>query len=421
MPSPGVSSAFDPRPLVTPLKQLAIKSSPFDQHHYQRLIRAREETIRNVLRRLSPVFGLKTALDAGPGLGFFSQTLADCGLSVRGFDGRAENVAEARKRFPHIAFEQADLQDYSVLAMGKFDLVLCFGLLYHLENPSLAVRHLRSLTEKCLLLESMCVPDDKPSMLLREEPSEFDQGLTDLACYPSEDSLTKMLYRAGFDFVYRLAPLPRHDDFRETFEHRRKRTVLLASSIPIDLLDFVCVWRPTRSKTLGQRCRHFRGQFRSAFHDFWPFQPRENTFLSPIMSAQSFPEFPSPGAWDVGDFDLWVRFFRHARRYSVDALIGGYRFHSDSISSSSMESYNQRCDNIIESELKSIPRAAAVKVFRRVSSAVKNIPKVRGFWQRIAVKSLYHLAAQDWPPVIVDQENKWVIRGTSWRTKTLRR
>jgi glycosyltransferase involved in cell wall biosynthesis len=124
---------------------------------------------------------------------------------------------------------------------------------------------------------------------------------------------------------------------------------------------------------------------------------------------------------DVGDFDLWVRFFRHARLYSVDALIGGYRFHSDAISSSNMERYNQRCDNIIESELKSIPRAAAVKAFRRVSSAVKNIPKVRGIWQRIAVKSLYHLAAQDWPPVIVDQENKWVIRGTSWRTKTLRR
>ena len=40
MPSPGVSS--DPRPLVAPLKQSPIKFSPFDQHHYQRLIRARE-------------------------------------------------------------------------------------------------------------------------------------------------------------------------------------------------------------------------------------------------------------------------------------------------------------------------------------------------------------------------------------------
>ena len=124
---------------------------------------------------------------------------------------------------------------------------------------------------------------------------------------------------------------------------------------------------------------------------------------------------------DVGDFDLWVRFFRYAPLYSVDALIGGYRFHSDAISSSNMERYNQRCDKIIESELKSIPRAGALRVFRHVSNVVKNIPKVRGIWQRLALKSLYHLAGPDWPPVVVDQENKWVIRGTSWRPRPLRR
>lgn len=219
MSSPGVSP--DPRPLVAHLKQIPIKFSPFDQQHYQRLIRAREEAIRHVLHRLIPALGLKTALDAGAGVGFFSQTLADCGLNVRGFDGRTENVVEARKRFPNIPFEQANLEEHSVLTLGEFDLVLCFGLLYHLENPLLAVRHLRSLTEKCSLLESMCVPDNKPSMLLREEPSEFDQGLTDVACYPSEDSLIKLLYRAAFNFVYRLASLPKHDDFCETFEHRR--------------------------------------------------------------------------------------------------------------------------------------------------------------------------------------------------------
>ena len=105
-----------------------------------------------------------------------------------------------------------------------------------------------------------------------------------------------------------------------------------------------------------------------------------------------------------------MRFFRHARLYSVDALIGGYRFHADSISATDMDRYNQRCDKIIESELKSTPRAGAVKMFRRVSRAVKNIPKVRGLWQRVAVKGLYRLAGPDWPPIVEDQENKWVIR-----------
>ena len=154
-------------------------------------------------------------------------------------------------------------------------------MLYQLENPLLGVRHLRALTEKCLLLESMCVPDDKPSMLLREEPSECDQSLTDVACYPSEESLIKMLYRTGFTFVYRLASLPRHDDFCETLEHRRKRTVLLASSIPIDLFGFRLCLESREKQDPWTKVSVFPGTV---------------TFPSPIMSEQSFPEFRSPGA-----------------------------------------------------------------------------------------------------------------------------
>lgn len=136
---------------------------------------------------------------------------------------------------------------------------------------------------------------------------------------------------------------------------------------------------------------------------------QESTFWRRSLWDKAGARLDSPYR-DVGDFELWVRFFRHARLYSVDALIGGYRFHSDSISASNLERYHQRCDKIIESELKSLPQAGAVKAFRRVSSAVKNIPKVRGVWQRVAIKSLYRLAGPDWPPVVEDQENRWVIR-----------
>ena len=94
----------------------------------------------------------------------------------------------------------------------------------------------------------------------------------------------------------------------------------------------------------------------------------------------------------------------------MDALIGGYRFHSDAISVRDMERYNERCDKMIESELKFIRWAGAVRVFRRVSSSVKNIPKVRGMWQRMVLKGLHQLAGPDWPLVVADQENTWVIR-----------
>jgi hypothetical protein len=61
MPSPGVSS--DPPPLVAPLKQSPIKFSPFDQHHYQRLIRAREVTDQCVVWSGGTVVHLSRGFD----------------------------------------------------------------------------------------------------------------------------------------------------------------------------------------------------------------------------------------------------------------------------------------------------------------------------------------------------------------------
>ena len=182
--------------------EMTIHLTPFDQRKYCELIEARGETLRRSLNKLKPALNLSNALDAGCGVGFFSEVLAECGLEACGFDGRAENVVEASNRFPRIPFAQADIQDRTIVELGRFDLVVCFGLLYHLENPLLAIRNLRELTEKCLLVESMCLPEDRPSMLLRTEPRQEDQSLTDTAFYPSEGSLVKMLYRAGFRAVY---------------------------------------------------------------------------------------------------------------------------------------------------------------------------------------------------------------------------
>jgi FkbM family methyltransferase len=208
---------------------ISLTLTAFDKRHYVDLIRARGAALRRMVRQLAPAMGLASAVDAGCGVGFFAQTLAEMGLHVRGFDGRVENVMEARRRFPEIAFHRGDVESAEIADFGKFDLVLCFGLLYHLENPMRAIRNLRALTGKGLLVESMCVPGDGPRLTLREEPSQDDQSLTDTAFYPSEDCLVKMLYRAGFANVYRLVRLPEHDDFRETADHSRRRTMLLAT------------------------------------------------------------------------------------------------------------------------------------------------------------------------------------------------
>lgn len=282
--------------------EYTLQLTPFDQRHYRKLIAARAQLIRRVLGRLKPSIRMETALDAGCGVGFFSKTLVDLGLSACGFDGREDNIAEARRRFPGVPFETADIEDRSVRALGSFDFVLCFGLVYHLENPWLAMRNLRALTGKCLLLESMCIPDERPSMLLREEPRSNDQSMTDMACYPSEGSLVKMLYRAGFTLVYRVVPLPEHDDFRDTQDHARRRTVLLASSVPIDVAGFRLCIEPREGTDPWSKLPPARGSVRQRVARFWASPLRSKCISLGLRGRRVFRKMPIPlplpfGGW----------------------------------------------------------------------------------------------------------------------------
>jgi FkbM family methyltransferase len=310
----------------------AISLTPFDRGHYLKLIQARGETIGRVVTALKPALGLANAIDAGCGVGFFAQILHDCGLYVRGFDGRMENVVEARKRFPRISFGQGNIQDPDIVRAGKFDLVLCFGLLYHLESPLPAIRHLRAMTGKGLLLESMCLPGNQPDLVLREEPAQGDQSLTELALYPSEGCLVKMLYRAGFAGVYKLAALPDHDDFRETPEHARRRTVLFASLAPVRLPGLERVAEPREERdpwaknvgplrmALPQRIRRFVKQPPRAKYLSLAFRARRVFHGMPIPLRLPF------GAWWLAeksalDEELIYKSFEGAEMHFVQKLL----------------------------------------------------------------------------------------------------
>lgn len=205
----------------------------FDGEHYQGLNSSRAEAVGDVLSQLKGQLGLQTALDVGCGLGYFSAFLHSLGFQVTAVDGRRENAEEARRRVPQASFRTMNAEDPSLRDIGRFDLVFCFGLLYHLENPFQAIRHLHAITSKFLLVESVCFPGKEPIMALVDEESNEAQGLNLLAFYPTEECLIKMFYRAGFPRVYRLAKMPKHPDFHAKNSVKRIRTILAASHIPV--------------------------------------------------------------------------------------------------------------------------------------------------------------------------------------------
>lgn len=113
----------------------------------------------------------------------------------------------------------------------------------------------------------------------------------------------------------------------------------------------------------------------------------------------------------AGEFEMFVRFFRSARLYSVDALIGGYRTHPGvyNPTTNSHRRYNQICDQIADRELATINGAYAAKLFRRMTRLVSHIPKVRSLWHKYALQSVYRCPGPDWHPRIVAHHDKWIF------------
>lgn len=200
----------------------------FDTPEARRITEPGQEALGRLLDALHREIPLETALDVGCGIGNFIGFLRSRRHDVVGIDARAYNIEEARTRWPDVEFHVANVEE-GTGEIGEFDVVLCFDLLYHLENPFRAVRNLEAVTRSVLIVETMQIHGGRPAFLVREEHSDEDQSLDRVALYPSEGAVAAMLYRAGFRHVYRVRTLPNHPDFRSSFTRRRARTMMVAS------------------------------------------------------------------------------------------------------------------------------------------------------------------------------------------------
>jgi SAM-dependent methyltransferase len=231
------------------------KDTVFDS--YGAINESRKAFLKRVLAGLIGQMNIRTALDLGCGVGCFTNCMASMGLDVTGVDARADNISEARKRYPEVAFCVQDAEGSAILEMKPKDMVLCFGLLYHLENPFRVIRNLYALTKELTIIESMIVPQQVPAAVLLDERRADDQSLHCIAFVPSEEGLVKMLYRAGFLGVYRPTMQPEHDDFKETLRFRRRRSALVATKSKINSTMLVEIPEP-RLENVWRRHWHYQ-------------------------------------------------------------------------------------------------------------------------------------------------------------------
>ncbi|MGB6199323.1 MAG: glycosyltransferase family 2 protein [Candidatus Acidiferrales bacterium] len=112
---------------------------------------------------------------------------------------------------------------------------------------------------------------------------------------------------------------------------------------------------------------------------------------------------------DGSDFELWTRFFRYARIYPVDALIGGFRDHPGSLSLENLEKYRRIHDAIIAAEWKRTPWGPAFAAFQTISRAMSRIPVVKAIWRNTVSSAIVRFPGPDRPPVIRYRDNTWKI------------
>ncbi len=102
----------------------------------------------------------KRVLDVGTWDGYFALELERRGAEVVAIDIWNDDALKQlefvlRVKNSKIVYKRMDVHDLGPDVLGKFDLVLCAGLLYHTRHPLLALERLRSVTEGMLILETV--------------------------------------------------------------------------------------------------------------------------------------------------------------------------------------------------------------------------------------------------------------------------
>jgi tRNA (mo5U34)-methyltransferase len=207
-----------------------------------------------VTRAVDAHFGPRLAqircLDVGCHEGYYSVAMARKGVrEVLGIDVRETNVRKARfvaeaLGLSNVSYQQGNCEELDPGALGRYELCLFLGILYHLENPMLALRKVAAMTTELCVIETQVADEVEGAaewgarewtrpyhgiLALIDESGEFDAGnretgASPLATCPSPKALEAMLKHAGFSRIDWIAPPP--DAYEQ---HSRGKRVVCAA------------------------------------------------------------------------------------------------------------------------------------------------------------------------------------------------
>jgi FkbM family methyltransferase len=181
----------------------------------------------------------KRVLEVGGGIGLHTCFFESLGCDVLFTEARQDNLDEARKRYPHRKTVLINLDAEEDLSrLGRFDLVYCYGTLYHLSHASTALRALAKICDGQILLETCVTPDDGEDLNPEAEPAWVaNQAFAGMGCRPTRSWVMAQL-RQHMGFAYQSTTQPNHPDFElnwiEPAPRKVYRAIFVGSKTQLD-------------------------------------------------------------------------------------------------------------------------------------------------------------------------------------------
>ena len=157
---------------------------------------------------LIELFGLeffkgKNVLELGSYEGGITQLFHNLGCNIIGIEGSNRNINISRQRYPHITFIQLDCDKniFEHIENTKFDIIIHWGLLYHLKFPKESILNCLKHT-KYIFLESIIVDKTEPEIYFKEEDNVNlpDQSLNGLGARPTASYVEKILNEEDVEY-----------------------------------------------------------------------------------------------------------------------------------------------------------------------------------------------------------------------------
>lgn len=224
---------------------------PARAFHSDRYLRHNARRLEHLVSLGIPVAGM-SVLDVGAGIGDHSHYYMDRGCKITITDARQENLDYLKKLYPGYSVQFLDLDSPSSVEGSPFDVVHCYGLLYHLNKPKQALEFLSKNTSKMLFLETCVSFGENEEMAITTEPSaDPTQAFSGTGCLPTRAWLFNEL-QGLFEYVYLPTTQPWHEEFPLDWTAPEERETDIQRAIFIASREKLANERLTQSLVLHQ-------------------------------------------------------------------------------------------------------------------------------------------------------------------------